>query len=1084
MNNLQFQIRTWLSVSLLILTLVTGGFAQTIWEPDGLRMPGDWNGWTNNHGMGGDFDLSVITDGTRRWTTSFEYAGVTGVNNFKFASGGDGNAWGNEWRDQSFTPNNLASVGWSGGGAANNNNTINVENSKFYTVLWKDNGYASTDAIFMETSAEPANILSVTQDPAGGDINPDTDVTVSITTNVAPSAEENFFVWYTISGNHSVVEMVFTGTTATADIPGQPSGSAVSYRVISSTIALANGENTEYYWMRSIKYSDQSSYTVALPAPGSITLTAPADEAAGILPEIAFSWDAEEWSDTYTFELSKNSDFDPVVESVSGIAGTSITRTMFGSYYWRVRGENGAGNGAWSQRSFTTVAPQITISGNVGGGFGGVVGSSTLKIGHNGASIYGHFTKGPDALNDALVIYISNGNDGRSLINSEVNDQGDNLRRAISSAGDNASELAFPADFEATHAIAIDQGFAGLWSIPPTGAIGNNELVFVTALNKTPTGAGAVEFAFSLNFANLGIGNGDPFDMLGIYLNGGNGFTSNEGFGFVAPDENIGAGDLAFTSYFNYPTGNEVSPPYSLQTGDWNAITTWSTNEVPANTASVNIHDGHTVAITDERQIADVAINSGGVLEIGVAGGLNVTDKLTNNGALLIKSNSTGTGSLLHETAGVPATIQRFVNGSDQGTAKQYHLVSVPITQEDNPEASLFMHSYLFSFDAGIQDWDLVGDDPNFDLQVDEGYMIWYTGASTTYNFTGHLNTGAFPAAMGSGASVWNAVESRFDGGYNLVPNPYPSALDWDIEGGFVGTNLFNTIYIYDRVSGNYGSYVRGDLGVGTNNVSNIIPAGQSFFVQATEDGAPTLSLNNLARTLSNNNIVKKNQVAVDKLRLSVQSGDYSDELLIGFDNAASNAFDPSMDAQKLRGSAEAPQIYSLSAEGVQLSINKMPYQNETVIVPVGFELAAETAEAVFNFSNLDSFGNWITVFFEDLLTGEMIDIREQPVYNFTHNEGDAILRFRLHFMGVTSVDDMAAANHHIWSHDDRIYITMPESFGNMVRIELFDLLGNRVMDMSRSLDNPTIIRSTAKGVVIVRVTEAHRVYTQKLFIR
>ncbi len=60
----------------------------------------------------------------------------------------------------------------------------------------------------------------------------------------------------------------------------------------------------------------------------------------------------------------------------------------------------------------------------------------------------------------------------------------------------------------------------------------------------------------------------------------------------------------------------------------------------------------------------------------------------------------------------------------------------------------------------------------------------------------------------------------------------------------------------------------------------------------------------------------------------------------------------------------------------------------------------------------------------------------------------------------------------------------MPESLGNMVRIELFDLLGNRLMDAHRSLDNPTIIRSVAKGVVILRVTEADRVYTNKLFIR
>ncbi len=62
-----------------------------ITEQDGLRAPGGWNGWTNNLNMGGDFDLTKITDGLDRWTTTFEYTGSTGSVEFKFVSGGSGN---------------------------------------------------------------------------------------------------------------------------------------------------------------------------------------------------------------------------------------------------------------------------------------------------------------------------------------------------------------------------------------------------------------------------------------------------------------------------------------------------------------------------------------------------------------------------------------------------------------------------------------------------------------------------------------------------------------------------------------------------------------------------------------------------------------------------------------------------------------------------------------------------------------------------------------------------------------------------------------------------------------------------------
>ena len=66
------------------------GFAQ-ITAADGLRMPGDWNGFTNTLGMGGDFDFTLNQVGTRRWESTFQFTGTTGSQNFKFASGGSGN---------------------------------------------------------------------------------------------------------------------------------------------------------------------------------------------------------------------------------------------------------------------------------------------------------------------------------------------------------------------------------------------------------------------------------------------------------------------------------------------------------------------------------------------------------------------------------------------------------------------------------------------------------------------------------------------------------------------------------------------------------------------------------------------------------------------------------------------------------------------------------------------------------------------------------------------------------------------------------------------------------------------------------
>jgi hypothetical protein len=446
---------------------------------------------------------------------------------------------------------------------------------------------------------------------------------------------------------------------------------------------------------------------------------------------------------------------------------------------------------------------------------------------------------------------------------------------------------------------------------------------------------------------------------------------------------------------------------------------------------------------------------------------------------ILIGSSAAGTASLLDNnnlTVNGQATIQRYINGGG------YHNVSVPL--DGGATAAAFMHSYLRKFDAEGQAWVNITE-PTDALADDEGYMIWYTGANTTYEFAGDLITGPFATSMQSGASGAGADEGK----YNLVPNPYPSAIDWDDLVGWTKIHVNDAIYIWNREddsdpskpNGQYAAYAAG-ISNPEGVLSNHIPVGQSFFVEAATTGVPELEMDNDVRVHSTQDFVKNAEDILDVLRIKATTANGDDHSTIRLLDAASAAFDGSYDARKLNGSSELPQLYTLTSDNHRLSINALPLE-ETTIVPLALNWA-NSGEVTLNFTNLQSFESATTIFLEDLLTEEMMDIREHPAYTFNYTEGDEPMRFRIHFKGVTSVDDLAAANHHIWSHDDRIYITMPESFGNMVRIELFDLLGNRVMDMRRSLDNPTIIRSTAKGVVIVRVTEADRVYTQKLFIR
>lgn len=199
-----------------------------------------------------------------------------------------------------------------------------------------------------------------------------------------------------------------------------------------------------------------------------------------------------------------------------------------------------------------TCAAQVSYNGNGNSGFGGVIGTGTLDISDDGTTITMEVTRGAADFNDAMVIYIDTATGGRSTIDTDVNDQADDLRRAISSAGSDESVITFPAGFAPEYAIAVDVNFGGLWAIPETGAVGDTELPFEVAVNSTLAATTDASFTMEVDWAALGLTSSDDFDFIAVYLNSGNGFTSDESFGSPIVGGNPGGSNYSLSSFFTY----------------------------------------------------------------------------------------------------------------------------------------------------------------------------------------------------------------------------------------------------------------------------------------------------------------------------------------------------------------------------------------------------------------------------------------------------------------------------------------------------------------------------------------------------
>lgn len=220
---------------------------------------------------------------------------------------------------------------------------------------------------------------------------------------------------------------------------------------------------------------------------------------------------------------------------------------------------------ALSSGAFAQTFTNQSFNGNGNTGFGGVIGTGTLNISNNTAgNLAFTLTKGSGGFNDAIVLYIDSVSDGFSDTLS-FNDQQDGLRQAISGASggttgldaNTRSVVTFNTGFTANYAIALNNGFAGLWQLASGG---NNSLGFLTSANLSPTGTGTSStYSWNINVTDIGLtaNSGQSFKFVGTYLNSGNSFRSDEAIGFSISGGNPGAGGIG--SYPNTVAASEFS---------------------------------------------------------------------------------------------------------------------------------------------------------------------------------------------------------------------------------------------------------------------------------------------------------------------------------------------------------------------------------------------------------------------------------------------------------------------------------------------------------------------------------------------
>lgn len=524
-------------------------------------------------------------------------------------------------------------------------------------------------------------------------------------------------------------------------------------------------------------------------------------------------------------------------------------------------------------------------------------------------------------------------------------------------------------------------------------------------------------------------------------------------------------------------THNQMTPKEHRMTktwtgsvsSDWNAKgANWTGsayNYVPDASDNVILPNGTQRAILNQHSACnDLTINYVSAITVVAPKFFTVAGTLTNNSGvqgLILKSGSTGTASLIHSTSGVYAESERYFSGSD------WHYVSSPMLDS---YSSVFLNYYLKSFDETTGIWSFIAP-TNIPLNVMQGYSVWSGSGNATVKFKGHLNVGnlSIPVTYHSGAS------HNFKG-FNLVGNPYPSAIDWN-RAGWTKTNVDDAIYIWNPTNDQYGSYI---AGVGTNGVTNIIPQNQGFIVHCNA-ATGTLGVSDNVKKHSATSFLKSSGTSEENiLRLTINGNTYTDETVIRFDDETETEFEGNMDAYKLYGINAAPQLFSILESGDELSINTMPFAGESTVIDLGVKTGITGTYSI-NAVDIMTFMPGVSVFIEDVKKGSFTNLRERPGYTFESDPLDQTNRFKLHFTNPLPDPENNTDAIGIYARNQQVII---ENYMNMNgKVVITDLPGQVLF--SGELENGTTSVTVEGGsVLLVTITTPEYSTVKKVYIR
>ncbi len=512
---------------------------------------------------------------------------------------------------------------------------------------------------------------------------------------------------------------------------------------------------------------------------------------------------------------------------------------------------------------------------------------------------------------------------------------------------------------------------------------------------------------------------------------------------------------------------------------------------------SLTVNTGFTLTVSD---LSFVEVEN----DVIVDGTINVSNQgsfVQNDNAGTFTLNASGTSSVNKTTATKQAWY--YYTFWSSPVVGQTIAGAFPNTDGDRRfyfNAANYIDANGDDIDDDNNDWTyaLGGDvmTPGIGYASASGRLGLYPGTDSA-NFIGPFNTGDISTGIS-----YNAL--NITGSWNLIGNPYPSAIDFIAFQSANSTVIDGAAYIWSQslppLSSNPGNQVlnfnQNDYAtftVGTGGVAGAsgiiptqyIPTGQSFFVSGLLSSNVTFTnamrmADGTSNSLLLKNSKKKANSVANKLWINLTSDNgVFNQILVGYVDGATNKNDGlGYDAPKLL-SSEAAILYSKVEDSDKIfaiqgkAVNSIDIDE---VIQLGFKTTINVA-TLYKLSIAQLQGDFLngnTMYLKDNLLNKTHNLSDSD-YTFTSEVGEFNNRFQVVFVnGLLSTNDIDLDENalRITELDDNFVQFKASNNLRIKAVNIYDLLGRQLYSFKGKNTSETYNLSKLNSAIYIAKVE------------